>query len=534
MGGSGVEFRQYYRAVVKRLWLVLLLAAVISVGVYWRATSQPPKYAATAKVMLTTSNLLSAPTTSTSLSASGSSSGGGKADTTTVANAIAVITSRPVAQRVAKSLGIKNWSSVKSGLKAEKVSGTNMIAITATTAEREMAAKVVNATAREFVGVFQEANRKSYRDIRLFIVSELTKVRGALEASDLQIQQAKERYAFVDLDSAISTASEELASTREDMESTRLRVKEDDAKLAAAMARLSAEKITRVYSTEIEDNPVYAQLRDRLTELEVERAELSQRYTERHPKMIQTTGAIATLKQELLQTARTVVGKETSGTNPIYDQMLTQAASLQVDRAAALARLAGLTSSLRGRQAAISALPGVERRLNALTRENEILKENYSLLAERHQEALIRENEAGFVPAGVQVLEPGIAPSKPVTANIPLFTGAGAFVGLLLGAIAAIVMESSDDKIRSVQDAERTLGAPVLAQVPDMAPQRTAPGGTVFLVALLLTVMLGGTLVAARATTTESAVAGGGAASILVRLGRSLDGLTARVSQVIR
>ncbi|MGH2452767.1 MAG: GumC family protein [bacterium] len=532
MGGQGVELRQYYRAVVKRLWLVLLLAAVIAVGVFWRTTSQPPRYASTAKVMLTASNLLTAPTTSTNLGSGGSSSlSGSKADFTTVNNAIAVITSRTVAQRVAKSLGIKDLRTVGS-IKADRIGGTNLLSITATTAEREMAAKMVNTTAREFVSFFQEANRRSYRDIRLFIESQMKQADGALEASDQRIQQAKERYAFVDLESATGQASDELSATREDLEETRLRLREDQAKLAAAEARLAREKITRVYSTEIEDNPVFGQLRDRLTALEVERAELSQRYTDRHPKMVQIQGAVAAIKQELAKTARTVVGRETSTINPVHEQLVGEIVSLQSDLAAAGARQAALSASLGSRLAAVRAMPAVERRLNALVRENDILKDNYSSLVEAHQEALIREAEAGHVPAGVQVLEAGFVPSVPVKANIPLFTGGGALIGLLLGAIAAIVLESSDDKIRSAQDAERTLGAPVLAQVPDMAPQRTAPGGTVFLIALVLTLMLGGTLVAARAT--AETTAGPGAASVLVQLGRSLDGLTARVSQVIR
>ena len=534
MGGSGVEFRQYYRAVVKRLWLVLLLAAVIAVGVYWRITSQPAKYTATAKVMLTTNNLLNAPTTSASVTSTSSGGSSGKADNTVMNTAIAVITSQPVAERVAKDVGMTNWREVQKSLAAEKVAGTNMIAVTATSANRELAPKVANAAARHFVSFFRDANRRDYRDIRLFIASQLTKARGALESSDQQIQQAKERYAFVDLAAAMGQASSELAATRDDMEATRLRIREDSAKIAAAAARLGNEKINRVYSTEVEDNPVYEQLQSRLTTLEVERAELSQRYTARHPKMIQVEGSIGTIKAALAKEARTIVGREVNAINPIHDQLLTEIATLQVDRAAAAARLAALGVSLRSRQSAVSALPSVERRLNGLVRENEILNENYALLAERHQEALLRENEAGFVPAGVQVLEPGILPSAPVSARVPLFTGAGALIGLLLGAIAAIVMESSDDKIRSAQDAERTLGAPVLAQVPDMAPQRTAPGGTVFLIALLLTLMLGGTLVAARSSTTESAAAGGASVSILVRLGRSLDGLTARVGQVIR
>lgn len=533
MGGSGVEFRQYYRAVVKRLWLVLLLAAVIAVGVYWRITSQPPKYSATAKVMLTTNNLLSAPTTSTNLTGTSSGGSSGKADSTVINGAIAVITSRPVAQRVAKDVGIK-VGDVQKSLSAEKVAGTNMIAITATSANRELAPKVVNAAARHFVAYFRDANRRDYHDIRLFIASQLTQARDALEVSDQQIQQAKERYAFVDLTAAIGQASSELAATRDDMEETRLRIREDKAKIDSAVARLGNEKISRVYSTEVEDNPVYEQLQSRLTELEVERAELSQRYTARHPKMIQVEGSIGTIKAALVKETRTIVGREVNSINPIHDQLLTEIATLQGDRAAATARLAALGVSLRSRQSAVAALPSVERRLNSLTRENAILNDSYALLAERHQEAVLRENEAGFVPAGVQVMEPGVLPAAPLSARVPLFTGAGALIGVLLGAIAAIVLESSDDKIRSAQDAERTLGAPVLAQVPDMAPQRTAPGGTMFLVALLLTVMLGGTLVAARATTPESAVAGGGAASILVRLGRSLDGLTARVSQVIR
>lgn len=530
MGGQGIELKQYFRAVVKRLWLVLLLMVLVVSGVYLRTVTQEPQYSATATLMVTGPILT--PPSSTAGPAAAASAPRGGGSPAAMNDIVQLFSSRPIRERVARRLGLPGPAAIEGGVVATPQRATNLIKVRATSTDRTLPARLANTTSGEFIAYFREANRRDNREIRLFIEGQLGRARADLEASDARIEAYKERHRIATLEQAIGQASTEATSTRADRLSSTLQLKEIEAKLAAARTRLQAESQTRVAASTSVDNPVFSQLQTRLTTLEVQRAEFSQAYTERHPKMQQVEGEIVAIKKQLSAQARTVLGEELTQVNPIRDQLLGQIATLEVDRASAAARVQAL-GSLEGRHlAALLAIPALESGLNRLVRENEILDQNYSLLAGRRQEALLRENEAGFMPAGLQVMEAAVAPAAPEGVRWPLRTGVGALIGLALGVMAALFLETSDDRIRGAQDAERTLGAPVLAEVPNMAPARVVPGSAVLMIGLLLTVMLAGSLVAR--SMMVGTLSNRAAVSILAQMGRGIDGLTTWVGQAIR
>jgi len=531
MGGPGIELRQYYRAVVKRLWLVLLLMVAVSSGVYLRTVSQPPQYAATATLMVT--GPIMTPPTSTAGAAATSVAPRGGGPPVAMNDIIQLFSSRPITERVARTLGLEGPSAIRGRVVATPMRATSLIKVRATSSDRAVPARLANVTTQEFIAYFHDANRRDTREIRLFVERQLVRARADLEASDAQIEAYKEQHGIVSLEQAISQAAADTATIRADLRSSTLALKEVGAKLAAARAQLQAESTTRVAARTSVDNPVFQQLQARLTALEMQRAEFSQVYTERHPRMQQIEGEIAAIGKQLSARARSVLGEELTQLNPIRDQLLGQIAALEVERASTAARLQGLSSLESRRAAAVGAVPGMEARLNRLLRENGILEENYRALSERRETALLRENEAGFIPAGLQVMEAAVAPTAHEGVRWPLRAGLGALIGLFLGVMAALFLETADDRIRSAQDAERTLGAPVLAEVPDMAPARVAPGSAALVIGLVLTMMLAGSVVAAR--TSANGEAGSGAAvSLLLRVGRGIDGLTTRLGQAIR
>ncbi|HEV8339798.1 MAG TPA: hypothetical protein VGR25_09105 [bacterium] len=531
MGGQGFEFRHYYRAIVRRLWLVGLLAVLIAGGVYWRTSSQAPRYRAATTILVTAPVLQ--PPTSTAGTTQQSSSSGGRSTQILMGDITHLLTTRPVAERVTGTLGLRLntfWDSVA----IEDVRGTNLLKIRASSTDRTMPARLANTTAEQFIAYFRDVNRRDMREVRTFVGKELAKTRAALEASDRQIQGYKERHQFLDLNTFIGSMSTGLETVRNDRATALVQLRETQARLAASTARLSRESLTRVGQRDLENNPVFTGLESRLTALEVQKAELSQRYTPLHPRMQTLEGEIASIRQQIKAQAQYRLGRQVQETNPIHDQMLTSIANLEVERAATTARLAALSSVERTRAAALLPLAGQQRELNALLRENTILSQSYSLLADRYQEALLRESEAGFMPAGVQVVERATTPSQPVSAGLPIRVGLGVLLGLLLGAMAAIVLETGDDRIRTPQDAERALGVPVLVGVPDMSPQRTAPGGAVLVIGFILFLLVSSSFLVARTGAELMTTSNNPVASVLAHLGRGIDGLTAWVGQAIR
>jgi len=533
MAGQSLELRHYYRAIAKRAWLVLVLAALLAGGMYWRTVTLPMRYEATA-TLLVTAPIVQPPVSAASGTQAQSASGGGRSGTGSIQDIINLLSMRPVAERVTGTLGLRAGQ-FQQGVRAEEVRGTNLIKVRASSTDPQISARLANTTTEQFIAYYRDVNRRDMREVRSFIERELANTRAQLDASDRSIQAFKERSGVLDLDGFVSQASQGLAGVRDDRQVAAVQLKEIEARLAASIARFNRESLTRITQRATESNPVFQQLESRLTALQLQYTELSQRYTRLHPRMQALEGEMRAVQDQMKAEARYRLGNEVTAINPVHDQMLTQIAGLQVDRAATAARLSALATVQGQRQAVLLPLAAQQRGLTALLRESQILTQSYSLLADRYQTARLRESEAGFMPAGVQVVEPATVPAAPVSAAVPVRVGLGGLVGLLLGLMAAVLLESTDDRIRSPQDAERTLGVPVLAEVPDMSPPpRVAPAGAALLIGLVLTLLVGTSVVVAR-TGGEGAATGTNAAmTALVQLGRGIDGLTAWLGHAVR
>jgi polysaccharide biosynthesis transport protein len=78
------------------------------------------------------------------------------------------------------------------------------------------------------------------------------------------------------------------------------------------------------------------------------------------------------------------------------------------------------------------------------------------------QEIELSESRAA---EGLRLIEPAVEPIKPSKPNVPLNTGAGLLVGLVVSLGLAALLQYADDTVKGNEDTSRALGAPVLGVV---------------------------------------------------------------------
>ncbi|MDR7418481.1 MAG: hypothetical protein QN178_06190 [Armatimonadota bacterium] len=505
MAEQRIELRQYVRAIGKRFWLVLLMVAV-AVGTVWMwptplstAGRAPATYSASASILVTAPVITPAPPATV---------GGDGADFRVTQGSVAgdivqLIGSRAIATRVAERLNLSNPGQIQRNLSASPVRGSAMIRITATARDPQRAAEIANTAAEELISYFRETNRASMAETRRFIEEQLAQARARLDASDRAIQAFKENKGMASVETIRAQMLSAIATGQTDLDAATTALRETEARLTAARDRLNRESPVMVASRATSDNPVFRRYQDRLVDLEITRATLAQSYTPQHPRMEQVTREIAEIRSKLTAEARTSIAQEITATNPTHTRLVSDIVTMEVERAAAAARLQALQVAQRRRQAAVSTLPSAESEYLRLVRENRILESNYTSLATRYQEAVLREQQAGFFPASLQVVETARPPQRANT-TFPITAAAAAALGLLLGAAGALFLETLDDRIRDAQEAERVLGAPVLAEIPMQGAVRTAPSPAVL--ALIGIVVAGLVAFAGYAYTRRSAI----------------------------
>ena len=88
----------------------------------------------------------------------------------------------------------------------------------------------------------------------------------------------------------------------------------------------------------------------------------------------------------------------------------------------------------------------------------------YSTLLKNMQEIELSESRAS---EGLRLIEPAVEPLKPSKPNVPLNTGAGLLVGLVVSIGLAVLLQYADDTVKGNEDTSRVLGAPVLGVISE-------------------------------------------------------------------
>jgi uncharacterized protein involved in exopolysaccharide biosynthesis len=128
-------------------------------------------------------------------------------------------------------------------------------------------------------------------------------------------------------------------------------------------------------------------------------------------------------------------------------------------------------------QRRIEDTPKREQEMLVVTRDYDLLKANYqSLLDKKIQSQMAESLERKQQGEQFKVLDPARLPEKPVKPDRNKILLVGTFIGLVSGLGLAWLRESMDQSFYSVADLEDYLKLSVLAEIPDLRPEKELTG----------------------------------------------------------
>ncbi|MCK9594968.1 MAG: polysaccharide biosynthesis tyrosine autokinase [Candidatus Omnitrophica bacterium] len=242
--------------------------------------------------------------------------------------------------------------SLQEKVKTEILTNTNMIKITATSSVPKEAMDLANIVAKSYIAENLKSKNKQVRHAREFIEEQVREL-------ERNIKDAEERLNKFGDDS-------------------------NKVKLAGPME-------------------------EKLTDLQFKLVEMRQKYTDKHPQIIQ-----------------------------IRDQ-------------------------IRSMEAQVQGLSERQMEYARLHREVEINRKLYAMLKEKLEEARISEREK---VSDVTIVDPAVMPGNPITTDNRIKVVIGAFMGLILGIAFAFIFETLDTSIGTIEDVENVIKLSVLGIVP--------------------------------------------------------------------
>jgi len=133
-------------------------------------------------------------------------------------------------------------------------------------------------------------------------------------------------------------------------------------------------------------------------------------------------------------------------------------------------RLRGLLVAYHRR---IESAPAREAEIAALTRDYDTLQQTYrGLLAKKQESEIAADLERRQIGAHFKVLDPAALPTEPFAPNRERLYAAAVVAAFILSTIFALVLEQFRRGLRTQDEEIATLGLPVLAVIPLVAPRR--------------------------------------------------------------
>jgi len=332
-------------------------------------------------------------------------------------------------------------------LTIDPVNRSRLVAVRFDSHDPELAARVVNTLAADYVDQSLEARWQATQKAAEWLSQQLVGVKAKLEKSEDELQSYARHNGLVFLETdkgtSQSVANERLQQLQEQLTKTQAERYEKEALYRLVQAGESGA-LPGVF-----ENKLIQDLSERLAELKREHAQLSTTFNPDYPRVKEIQSQIdeiaASLREERQRAADRIVN----------------------DYSAAVRRENLVQQALNDQQKQINLIAEKSVQYNILKREVDTNKQLYEGLLLQLKEAGV---SASLKASNIRLVDSAQPPAKPVKPKTLLNLAVAMFLGLGLGICTALFQERMDDTLKGDDDVERLFGLPSLALIPVVPP----------------------------------------------------------------
>ncbi len=303
----------------------------------------------------------------------------------------------------------------------------------------EEAAAVANAVAENFINMTLERRYEARTYAKKFLEERIQQVRASLEDSEQRLLAYAREREIVNLDDRLGSVMQSLEAMNAALTKTEAERIEAEAEYAGSLQG------TGPATLKVLDSAVVQELKKRKGELELEYQEQLKVYKPGYPKMQQLERQIAEVDQQIAKEIGSIRQAVKSG----YEARVREQATLQ-------ARV----SELKGE---ILALQDRSTDYQSLKREVDTNRELYDGLLQRMKEVGV---VAGISTNNISIVDRAQVPTAAYKPNLRKNLTMALALGLVGGILLAFLLEHMDDTVKSSEDVEARVRAPVLGVLP--------------------------------------------------------------------
>tara|TARA_Y100001963_G_scaffold77635_1_gene107556 strand:+ start:987 stop:3179 length:2193 start_codon:yes stop_codon:yes gene_type:complete len=351
-------------------------------------------------------------------------------------------------QKVAK-LKRKATHLLMSATDVSLMKGTQLVRISVTTEKPNLSALIANTIAEVYIENYLQAKLDMTAKATSFLTDSIDGLKTKLDVAERNLVRFYETNQVVNIDGVVGLASDELERLNIQLSEAEVELKLNSVIFNQIKDSKAIEDVARI--PEVLNHPAVRDVRRDEGKALTRVSELSKVYGPKHPKMIAANAELTAIRDTL----NTQITDLISSITTQYESSKQKVAQLQRE--------------VETSKAAFRSLAELDNKRKALEREVDINQQLYDSFFTRLKET---DELGGLESANARVLDtalPSYTPSKP---NKKLFIAAAFVLSLSFGIALAIVMETLNSGIRSVDDVEKKLGQRMLGLIPWLAHKK--------------------------------------------------------------
>ena len=303
----------------------------------------------------------------------------------------------------------------------------------------EEAAAVANAVAENFINMTLERRYEARTYAKKFLEERIQQVRASLEDSEQRLLAYAREREIVNLDDRLGSVMQSLGAMNAALTKTEAQRIEAEAEYTGSLQGTGPSTL------KVLDSAVIQELKKRKGELDLQYQELLKVYKPGYPKMQQLERQVAEIDQQIDKEIGSIRQAVKSG----YEARVREQATLQ-------ARV----SELKGE---ILAMQDRSTDYQSLKREVDTNRELYDGLLQRMKEVGV---VAGISSNNISIVDRAQVPGSAYKPNLKKNLTMALAIGLIAGILLAFLLEHMDDTVKSSEDVEARVRAPVLGVIP--------------------------------------------------------------------
>ncbi|MGK7912748.1 MAG: GumC family protein [Synechococcus sp.] len=370
-----------------------------------------------------------------------------------------VLQSRPILEDTINELDLRDEEgalispgTLRNGLDVGVVGAADIIEISYTSGDPEVAAQVPNTLAQFYINGYLERKNSQPREARNILENQLAVAQQRLENSENQLREFRERNNFVNANEYSTFVIDAIASLDRDILATQSRLDELGARIDTRVSSLGVNTREAQTLRSLNQDPAVAAVIANLAQAENDLAAQRKLHSENSP--------VVTSIQENIRSLRARLDMLTSsyGADLSANQLLLQADQQQqqslaelngeeVERQGLRSRLIALQSSRDNYSSRLRDLPALEQEQSRLVRNIESSRDELTSLNQLLQRLVVTERSS---VSNANLIEPAETPVAPSGGGMRIYLASGILLGGLLASTYNFWQQQASSKSQGI------------------------------------------------------------------------------------